>query len=131
VAASLLSGAPSLLLALWRDGPSGAWRYGVSATRSIGVLIPPGRPGIVRGAAAHFAISAAVGEALGRLVPSRHSMMWAAAGGAGVGIVGVGIIGRRLPGIRDLPLGPQLADNVAFGIIFAAVADRGRTAPGY
>jgi hypothetical protein len=89
------------------------------------VLVPPGQPGVITGAAAHFAISAVVGEAFGRLLPARHSLTWGAAGGAAVGIVGVGIIGSRYPGIRDLPLGPQVADNIAFGVIFAAVADRG------
>ena len=86
--------------------------------------MPPGRPGIVPGALAHFAISVVVGETFGRVLPTRHSRRWGAAAGAGVGIVGVGIIGRRYPSIRELPFGPQLADNVAFGIIFAAVADR-------
>jgi hypothetical protein len=41
-----------------------------------------------------------------------------------MGLVGVGVIGRRFPAIRDLPFGLQLADNVAFGVIFAFVADR-------
>lgn len=89
------------------------------------MLVPPGQPGVVAGAAAHFAISAVVGAAFGRLLPARRSLLWAAAGGAVVGIVGAGIIGRRYPGIRDLPLGPQVADNIAFGVIFALVADRG------
>jgi hypothetical protein len=40
-----------------------------------------------------------------------------------MGLVGVGVIGRRLVAIRELPFSPQLADNVAFGIIFALVAD--------
>jgi hypothetical protein len=41
-----------------------------------------------------------------------------------MGLIGAGIIGRRFAEIRDLPFGRQLADNVAFGIIFAVVADR-------
>jgi hypothetical protein len=41
-----------------------------------------------------------------------------------MGLIGAGVVGRRFPAIRELPFGPQLADNVAFGIIFAVVADR-------
>jgi hypothetical protein len=41
-----------------------------------------------------------------------------------MGLIGAGVVGRRFPAIRALPFGRQLADNVAFGIIFAVVADR-------
>jgi hypothetical protein len=41
-----------------------------------------------------------------------------------MGLVGAGLVGRRFPAIRDLPFGLQLADNAAFGVIFAFVADR-------
>jgi hypothetical protein len=46
-----------------------------------------------------------------------------------MGLIGAGIIGRRFAEIRDLPFGRQLADNVAFGIIFAVVADRPTVQP--
>ncbi|HEY1445475.1 MAG TPA: hypothetical protein VGF51_11310 [Acidimicrobiales bacterium] len=124
IAASLLSAAPSGLGAVHRDGVRGMWRYGLRATRSIGTLVPPGRPNLILGAVTHFGISAAFGQALGRCLPHRQSALWGAAGGAAMGLVGVGVIGRRFPAIRDLPFGLQLADNVAFGVIFAFVADR-------
>jgi hypothetical protein len=124
-AASVLAGAPSLAVALSREGIVGTWRYGVRATRAIGVLVPPGRPNLIVGVLAHFGISAAAGEVFGRFLPVRHSIAWGAAGGAVMGLVNVGLIGRRFPAIRDLPFGRQIADNVAFGVIFAAVADRG------
>jgi hypothetical protein len=41
-----------------------------------------------------------------------------------MGLVGAGVVGRRSAAIRELPFGLQLADNIAFGIIFALVADR-------
>jgi hypothetical protein len=125
VAASLLAGAPSLLYTLGREGARGSWRYGVGATRAISALLAPGRPNVVVGAATHFAISAAVGQALGRFLPLRRSLLWGAIGGGAVGLVGAGLIGRRFDPIRELPFGRQLADNIAFGLIFAAVADRG------
>jgi hypothetical protein len=124
IAASLLSAAPSVLFTLQRDGVGGAWRYGVRATRAIGTLVPPGRPNIVTGTATHVMISAAFGQVLGRLLPRQHSVLSGAAAGAVMGLIGVGAVGRRFAAIRALPFGPQLADNIAFGLIFAAVADR-------
>jgi hypothetical protein len=111
-------------VALSCEGIGGTWSYGVRATRAIGVLVPPGRPNLVGGVVAHFAISAAAGELFGRFLPVRHSVVWGAAGGAVMGLVNVGLIGRRFPAVRALPFGRQIADNVAFGVIFAAVADR-------
>jgi hypothetical protein len=123
VAASLLSAAPSLLTT-GRYGVRASWRYGVGATRAIATLVPPGRPDVLVGAATHFGISAGFGQVLGRLLPIRHSVLWGAAGGAAMGLIGAGVVGRRFPAIRALPFGRQFADNVAFGVIFALVADR-------
>ncbi len=125
--ASVLAGTPSLVVALSREGVAGTWRYGVRATRAIGVLVPPGRPNLVAGVVVHFAISLVAGEAFGRFLPLRHSLAWGAIGGAAMGLVNVGLVGGRIPAVRELPFGRQIADNVAFGVIFAAVADRGPT----
>jgi hypothetical protein len=46
-----------------------------------------------------------------------------------MGLIGAGVIGRRFTAIRDLPFGRQLADNIAFGVIFALVADHPRSNP--
>ena len=124
IAAGLLGAAPSLLHTVHHDGGRGAWRYELRATRAIATVVPPGRPNVVLGAATHMGISIAVGQAMGRLLPPRHSALWGAAGGAAMGFIGAGLIGRRFAAIRQLPFGPQLADNIAFGIIFAIVADR-------
>jgi hypothetical protein len=96
----------------------------MSATRAVGTLVPPGRPGLVRGAVAHFVVSVLVGELLGRILPDRHSVGWGALAGLAIGVVNVGVVGRHFSAIRELPLGPQLADNMAFGALFAAVVDR-------
>ena len=93
------------------------------ATRAIGTLVPPGRPGFIRGGIVHLGISVVVGDALARALPERNSVGWGAAAGFAIGVVNVGVIGRRFPAIRALPLVPQLADNTAFGIVFALVAD--------
>ncbi len=124
LAASLLGAAPSLLYSMRRDGVLGATQYALRGTRAIATLVLPGRPNAIVGATIHFGISAVFGQALGRFLPLRRSPLWGATGGAAMGIVGAGVIGRRFAAIRDLPLGPQLADNIAFGITFALVADR-------
>jgi hypothetical protein len=124
VAASLLGGTPSIALAFARGGVGGAWRYGVNTTRAVGVLVPPWRPNLLGGTLGHFAISAAAGHLFGRFLPVRRKLLWAAVGGGAMGLVNVGIIGRRLPALRDLSFGQQLADNIAFGVVFAAIVDR-------
>ena len=124
-AAALLSGAPSTLDAFRRHREiRPVLSYVLEATRAIGTLVPPGRPGLLRGAAIHVGISALCGEGLARTLPSRHSMAWGAGAGLALGVINVGVIGRRFPAIRALPLVPQLADHVAFGVVFAAIVDR-------
>ena len=98
--------------------------YVRDATSAVGTLLPPGRPGFIRGAVIHFGISVACGEALAHALPETHSVRWGAAAGLAIGVVNVGVIGRRFPAIRALPLIPQLADNLAFGAVFALVVDR-------
>jgi len=129
IAASLLGAAPSLLYSVRRDGVIGATQYALRGTRAIATLAPPRHPNVIVGAATHFGISVAFGQILGHFLPLRRSALWGATAGAAMGLIGAGIIGRRFPAIRDLPFGRQLADNVAFGIIFAVVADRPPSVP--
>lgn len=125
--ASVLSGAPSTAWALRTGSPGQALSGGLAATRAIGTLVWPGSPGLIRGALAHGVISLAVGGGLGVTLPRERSVAWGAAAGLAVGGVNLAWVARRrYPAIAALPLGPQLADNAAFGAIFAAVADRGR-----
>jgi hypothetical protein len=125
--AALVSGAPSTLHAvITGGGMRAAVPYVRDATRAAGTLMPSGRPGLARGTVVHLTMSALVAEGLARRLPLRHSAAWGAVGGLGVGVVNVGLIGRLFPAIRALPLLPQLADHVAFGAVFALVADRPR-----
>ncbi len=123
--AALFSGLPSTVYALRTGGGfRSAVRYVYDATCAVGTLVPPGRPGFMRGAIVHLGISVALGEAFARTLPQRGSVVWGATAGLATGVVNVGMVGRRFPAIRALPIIPQLADNVAFGVLFAAVADR-------
>jgi hypothetical protein len=98
--------------------------YVRDATGAVGTLVPPGRPGFIRGALAHVGISVLCGEGLARALPQTRSAVWGAGAGFAIGLINVVIIGRRFPAIAQLPLVPQLADNVAFGMLFALVVDR-------
>jgi hypothetical protein len=123
--AATFSGLPSTLHALIKQRSlRSAAAYVYDATRAVGTLVPPGRPGFGRGMAVHLAISMLCGETLARTLPSDHSAEWGAAAGGLIGVIGVGVIGRSFPAISRLPLVPQLADNVMFGAVFGLVLDR-------
>jgi hypothetical protein len=123
--AAALSGAPSTLEAFRRRQDfRSVMSYVWDATCAVGTLVPPGRPGFSRGALLHVAISVLCGEGLARTVPDSHPVIWGAGAGLAIGVINVGVIGRRFPAIAELPLAPQLADNVAFGALFAFVVAR-------
>jgi hypothetical protein len=122
--AAALSGTPSTLDALARGRSARALVDHLrKATCAAATLIPPGRPSFARGTLMHVAFSAMYGEALARTLPERHSVPLAAVYGLATGIVNIAVIGRRYPAIRTLPLLPQIADHVAFGVVFAMVVD--------
>lgn len=124
-AAALFSGAPSTLEALRRHREIRPVVTDLrQATCAVGMLLPPGRPGFIRGAIIHLGISVICGEGLARTLPETHSAGWGAGAGLTIGVINVGMIGRHFPQIRALPFVPQLADNVAFGVIFALIVDR-------
>lgn len=124
--AATLSGAPLSTLDAFRRHRElrSMVAYVRDATCAVGTLVPPGRPGFIRGAIVHLGISVVCGEGLARALPERNSVSWGAAAGLAIGVVNVGVIGRRFPAIRTLPLVPQLADNLAFGAVFAFIVDR-------
>jgi hypothetical protein len=123
--AATISGLPSTLhAAIKRRSLRAAANYVYDATRAVGTLVPPSRPGFGRGLVVHLAISMLCGETLARTLPRDHAVEWGAAYGLVIGVINVGVIGRSFPAIRDLPLVPQIADNVMFGTVFAAALDR-------
>ena len=111
--AAALSGIPSTAHAL------ATGRDPLEAARAAGTILLPQetRPDRLLAAAVpiHVGISLAW-----TIVLARAGVRGAVRGGiAGLAIAGVdlGFAGRRFPRIRQLPLGPQLADHAAFGAI--------------
>jgi hypothetical protein len=145
--AGLLSGLPSTVhaLVIGRDP--------LAAARAAGNLLLPADAGsralLFAGGIAHVALSLAWGTvlavtvrrtslrpraahaaAVGGTPPIPRAMAVGLAGGAAIaaldlGLLAHGPIGRRWPLIRALPVGPQVADHLAFGAIAGAVL-RGR-----
>ena len=70
---------------------------------------------------AHSALSIGWAAVLAGLLPRRHTAAWGAAAGLGIAALDLGLVGRRLPAIRQLPVGPQVADHLAFGLVVGAV----------
>jgi hypothetical protein len=129
--AGVLSGVPSTVHAVVTGADP------LAAARAAGNLLLPARSSpaslLVAGAGAHAVISIGWGTVLAvavRRTPLRRSPT--AAGllvGAGIaaldlGLLAHGPIGRRWPLIRGLPVGPQVADHLAFGAIAGAVLRR-------
>ena len=123
--AAAFSGLPSTLRAFIKQRSLRSAAVSVyDTTRAVGTLVPPGRPSFGRGVVVHLVISMLCGETLARTLPRDHSAEWGAAAGFLIGVINVGVIGRPFPAISGLPLVPQLADNVMFGMVFALVLDR-------
>jgi hypothetical protein len=122
--ASIVSGAPSTVHALLAGADP------LEATLAAGTLLLPGeerRSRLLRAAApVHLALSVGWGIALAALLPRRRTLAAGALGGLLIAALDLGIIGRRFPRIRALPVGPQVADHVAFGAVVGAVVARRR-----
>ncbi len=123
--ASVLSGAPSVVHAIASGSAREGLGYAIDATRAIGTILPPGRPGLIRGGVLHGVISLAAAELLALTVPRKRSLLWGPLAGLVIGVLNLGVIApRRFPALAAFDLGPQIADHVAFGLVFIAVADR-------
>lgn len=133
---ALLSGAPSTAWALLRHGDP------LAATRAAGTLVLPGGRGdlhlLPAAAAAHVALSVGWAGVLDALLPRPPRTGRAATDGALAGLaiaavdLGIAHASRRprFADVRALPVIPQLADHVAFGVIVAVLLRRGGRAPG-
>ena len=98
------------------------------ALRAAGTLLladdAPPSARAAAGVAAHGAISLGWGVVLAVVLPRRRAVVWGALGGLAIAGLDLGLLGRRWPRIRALPLVPQVADHVAFGVIVGTVVSR-------
>jgi hypothetical protein len=119
LAAAVLSGAPSTIHAL------ATGRDPLEATYAAGSILLPGerRPGRLLAAAVpvHLGISVGWAIVLAAVLPPRRTILWGAAAGLAIAALDLGLIGRRFDRIRALPVGPQLADHVAYGAVVGAL----------
>lgn len=121
--AAVVSGLPSTAWAIARAGDVTA------STRAAGSLLLPGEQRQARlvaaGAVMHVTLSLAWAAALATLPRRADGPIGATARGAvaglGIAVVDLGLAHvsslPRLAGVRSLPLAPQFADHVAYGIV--------------
>lgn len=124
--AAVLSGLPSTLHALATGGDL------FEPTRAAGSILWPGERADARllpaAALVHGALSLGWGTALALSLPRRCEVLGGAAAGLAIAALDLGLIGRRFPRVEALPLGPQVADHIAFGAVAGAVLARIRSA---
>lgn len=122
--AAVVSGAPSTLWALSTGGDP------LAATLAAGSVLLPRETRRGRLAAAavplHLALSFGWAVVLERTLPRRHEVAAGAAAGVAIAALDLGVAGRLFPRIRALPLLPQLADHVAYGLMVGYVLARRR-----
>jgi hypothetical protein len=123
--AAVVSGLPSTVHAL------ATGRDPLEATLAAGSVVLPNEtrrlPLFLAAVPAHFSISLGWGLVLSRVLPRRPGVAAGAAAGLAIAALDLGVLGRRLPRIRTLPLVPQLADHVLYGMTVAAVLARRQT----
>jgi hypothetical protein len=120
--AAVLSGAPSTAHAL------ATGRSPLDAVEAAGTLLladdAPPSARAAAGVVAHGAISLGWGVVLAAVLPRRRTIVWGALAGLAIAGLDLGVLSRRWPRIRALPIGPQVADHVAFGALVGAVVSR-------
>ncbi|HVK19770.1 MAG TPA: hypothetical protein VM677_00250 [Actinokineospora sp.] len=116
--AGCLSGLPSTVWALLtRADP-------LEATLAAGSILLPretrrGRL-LISAVIAHAGLSLGWAQVIDRLPRGRPIAVGALAGLA-IAALDLGVVGRRFPRVRALPIGPQVADHVAYGVVVALV----------
>ena len=124
--AAVLSGLPSTAIALCRgDNPAEA------SLAAGSILLPRERRPLWLGAAAipvHIGFSLGWGVVLAAVLPRRRTLAWGAAAGLAIAALDLAVGRSRRPMIRALPVLPQVADHVAYGLVVGAVVAHCRPA---
>lgn len=123
--AAVVSGAPSTVHALVTGGDP------LAPTLAAGSLLLPHETRrarlVVAAGVAHGALSLGWAVVLDAALPRRHPVAAGTAAGLAIAALDLGLVGRRLPRIRALPPGPQIADHVTYGIAVAVILARRRS----
>ncbi|MGH3858057.1 hypothetical protein [Actinokineospora sp.] len=123
--AGVLSGAPSTAWAVVTGQDP------LAATRAAGSLLLPheSRQGrlLVAAGIVHTGLSLGWASALAATLPRRNTTAAGAVAGLAIAALDLGLVGRRFPLIRALPVLPQVADHVAFGLLVGAILTRRRS----
>jgi len=102
----------------------------VEASLAAGSLVLPNEtrtePLLVAAALTHGALSLGWAAVLARTLPRGHERSTGVLAGFAIAAVDLGVVGRRFPRISALPLAPQVADHLAFGLIVGSVLSKGR-----
>jgi hypothetical protein len=128
VLAAVGSGAPSTLHALLvRASP-------LEATLAAGTLLLRREtrplPLVLAAVPAHLGISLSSGVVMALTLPRRWTVAAGGLSGLAIAMLDLGIFAARFPRIRALPLWPQVADHLAYGVIVGVVVARLRAARG-
>ena len=111
--AAIVSGTPSTVYALWKGNDP------LEATLAAGSILAPHENRravlLVSAVPIHLGVSLGWAVVLAVGLPRRGTALAGAAAGLAIAALDLGLVGRRFPRIRALPLGPQLADHVAYG----------------
>jgi hypothetical protein len=125
--AALFSGLPSTVYAVLHN------RDPLEATVAAGSILLPreqrrGRL-VMAAIPVHLTLSVAWTVAIAIVLPRRNPLAEGTLAGLVIAALDLGVIGSRVPRIRALQTGPQIADHMAFGIIAAAELTRQEKSP--
>ncbi len=117
--AGVLSGIPSTTWVFATGGDL------LEAGRAAGNLLLPATSGagalLAMGGLAHAVVTAFWSIVLSAALPKRQILLWGAVFALGIAALDLGVIGQFFPLIKELAVGPQIADHLAFGIVAAGV----------
>jgi len=118
--AAAASGIPSTALAVQRRELGIYTDHALTAASALlGAESWPKAPRWVAGAAVHAAVSLWWTAVLGAVLPRRRPVVNGAVAGFAIAALDLGVVGRRIPAVRALSPGPQIADHIAFGVVAA------------
>ena len=123
-AGAVVGSVPSTIWALATGGDP------LEATVAAGSMLLPHEhrraPLVAAAVPVHLAFSFGWAIALAHVLPRRHTAAAGALAGLGIAALDLGIGRRIFPRVRELPLRPQVADHLAYGLAVGFVLARRR-----